>query len=61
MAKRVYATVTIDMENIDEKLKAVVEAQEKLYEAVYELERAAGLEGFTVQLEKPVANDGPKE
>ena len=59
MEKRVFATVKIDLDEIDARLKAVIEAQEALSSAVYALEQATGLEGFTVQLEKPAGKDGP--
>ena len=58
MEQKIYATIKIDMNEIDEKLKAVIDAKEALNAAVYALEQATGLEGISVKLEKPVANDG---
>lgn len=58
MEKQVFATLKIDTALIDERLKAVIDAKEALDEAVYELERATGADGMTVQMEKPVEADG---
>ena len=61
MEKRVFATVRIDLEAIDERLRAVIEAKDALDAAVYALEKASGLDGITVALEKPAGTDGLEE
>lgn len=40
MEKQFFATIKIDMDSIDEKVKAVIEAKERLDEAIRELRDA---------------------
>ena len=60
METRIYGKLSIDTDNIEQKVKAVIEAHEALRIAVCELERATHMDGIGISVEGLLDESGQK-